>query len=112
MKPLLYEKYNETSSTLARHYLALLFLNKRPKGWANEIEKYIIDKDKNSFYLYDLFALMRMEYRYSFASEGDIKQMKKLMKMIIAKHELGMKKPNSKVIKKVSDDFLPSRDVE
>lgn len=109
MAPLLYDFFENTNNSLTRHYLALLIANKRPRGWNQVLEKYIKDEGKNSFYLYDFFQYMRIEYKYSFASEGNVKIMKKLLKMIMAKHDLGIKEPSSKVINKVSDDILPER---
>lgn len=109
MAPLLYDIFTNTDNSLMRHYLSLLILNKRPRGWNQILEQYIKDEGKNSFYLYDLFEFMRVEYKYSFASEGDVRVMKRLLKMIIAKHELGIREPGSKIINKVPDANLPKR---
>ena len=78
-----------------------------------KIGKYInIIVDKLKVKIYDIYHNLRAEYQYSFASEGDIKNMKKLIKMTAAKHEKGMKKPSQKMINKVSDAILPEREVD
>ena len=112
MTTLIYDKINNKDNDLIKHMLNLFVLNKRPKDWAKCLEKYIEEENKNSFYLYDIYHNLRAEYQYSFATEGDVRSMKKLIKMTATKHDKGMKKPSQKMINKVSDSILPEREVD
>jgi len=112
MTTLIYDNVNKNENDLIKHMLNLFILNKRPKDWAKYLEKYIEEENKNSFYLYDIYHNLRAEYQYSFATEGDVRIMKKLIKMTAAKHDKGMKKPSQKMIDKVSDSILPEREVD
>jgi len=114
MTSLLLNHLNNESSEIKKHLLNLLIINKRPKKWDSYIENYISKENKNSFYLYDLYLNLRAEYKYSFASETNLKIMEKLIKIIATKHHLGMKKPSKTVIDKFDkdhkyDDIIPNR---
>jgi len=113
MGPLLFKHINDEENSLIRHVLNLLVVNKRPKGWEDHIEKYIVSENKNSFYLLDIYSTLRAEYQYSFARPGELNSLSKLIKMSVAKHKLGIKKPGRKVLKdeKLSA-VLPVRDTD
>lgn len=111
MGSLLYKHKDNKDNELIKHILNLLIIKKRPKGWGEQIEKDIISEHKNSFYLLDMYHILRTEYQYSFASNDTLKILKKLIKMVAAKHELGIKKPGSKLLNKDTFDYaLPERD--
>lgn len=112
MAPLLFKHIKGEKNPIIKHGLNLLIINKRPKGWEEHIEQYIISEYKNSFYLGDVLQTLNAEYQYSFASPSTLKSIARLIKMTLAKHELGIKKPNSEIIKKVPDKYLPTRDHE
>ena len=112
MGSLIYNHLASEKNNLLKHVLNILIAHKKPKDWHKSIEEYIEKESKNSFYLLDIFLILQAEYKYSFASDGDLRLLEKLIKMILAKHELGIKKPNQKVIKKVPDSVLPTRDHE
>lgn len=110
MKTLLYKHIESEKNNLRKHELNLLILNKRPMGWEKHIEKYIISEKKNSFYLFDVYTTLRSEYQYSFASKESLAMLERLLKIIVAKHDYGVKTFGPKAIKKISDDVLPDRD--
>lgn len=113
MSKLLYNHMKHEEHNLIKHELNLLIINKRPNGWDKHIENYIISQNKNSFYLNDVYGLLKAEYKYSFASEGNLRIIKKLIKMSVIKHELGMKKPTPSAIKsfeKKCKITIPTRD--
>lgn len=112
MGSLLYKHLQDNPNSFIRHTLNLLIANKRPKNWEKHIEGYIEHENKNSFYLLDMFNQLRAEYRFSFASDNELKSIERLLKMTVAKHQLGIKKPNATIIKKVSDNVLPVRETE
>ena len=101
MKKLLFNRIDKTENRLTKHILNLLLVKKRPKNWGQKIEEYIISENKNSFYLFDIYNLLRTEEKYSFATDGDLKTIKKLIHMTVVKHKHGIKaKPSKKVLNK------------
>jgi hypothetical protein len=112
MGALLIKKFISEENELRKHLLALLIVKKRPRLWKKYIENYIVEINKNSFYLLDVHRILCSQYRYSYASSSTLSDMKYLIKMTMAKHEYGTKKPGIKVIKKIEDDNLPQRYVE
>ncbi|MDP2851169.1 MAG: serine protease [Sulfuricurvum sp.] len=112
MGSLLYKHIEKKPNSFMQHTLNLLIANKRPKNWDKHIESYIENENKNSFYLLDIYNQLRAEYKFSFASDSELKSIERLMKMTVAKHQLGMKKPSMTIIKKVSDDILPTRHID
>lgn len=109
MGPLLYDYFKNETNPLRRHELALFLVFERPNGWKEQIGEYISTVHKNSFYLFDIFNALRSQYKYSFATSKEISEMKYLIKMGVAKHQLGIKKPGIDAIKKVPDNILPTR---
>lgn len=112
MKTLLYKHIDNEKNKLRRHELNLLIITKRPIGWDKYIESYIKYENKNSFYLYDIYTTLMAEYQFSFATRESLSQLKKLIKMTVAKHDYGVKKISLKAINRISDDILPERDVK
>lgn len=114
MGPLLYDQLASKNITeLCRHELILLLVLQRPRGWSKQIAKYIADNTKNSFYLYDIYGLLRNEYQYGFVSTNDLKEMENLIKAASIKHLTGEKNPGQKSIQgaKFSTSPVPDREV-
>ncbi len=109
MAPLLFDHLATIKDELALHRFMLLLISERPNGWRAYIEKYIEKSPKNSFYLFDVYSTLRSEYRYSFSTNAELKEIEYVLKMSAVKHKTGSKKPSRKLIGKVSDDALPDR---
>jgi hypothetical protein len=112
MGPLLIDQFKKDDSEMRRHNLILLLIQQRPRDWNLIVHKYIADSEKNSFYLYDVYHSLRAQYRFSYASPQSLKDIKRLIKMAIAKHETGNKNPGIELINKVSEGVIPDRVVE
>jgi len=112
MGPLLIQQFLTENNELKKHLLALLLIKQRPRQWRKYVENYVADIKKNSFYLMDAHRNLCSQYIYSYVSSSTLSDIKYLIKMIIAKHEYGTKKPGVKLIKKIKDDGLPTRLVE
>ena len=115
MGTLLFNYLEKESNKFIKHALLLLLINKRPKGWDKYVEQYIHTENKNSFYLADIYHTLIDEYKYSFETEGTLRVIDKLIKMIVLKHQLGIKKPTSSSIKsfeKKNKFNIPKREVE
>lgn len=108
--PLLYDSFNKEKKELLKHHQALLIIFKRPKGWKQEIENYITSINKNSYYLFDIVNALRTKYRYDFASNEELANLRYLIKLGLAKHEFGGKKPTLNQIVKISDNSIPKRE--
>lgn len=108
--PLLYDSFNKEKNELIKHHQALLIVFKRPKDWKSQIENYITTLDKNSFYLWDIVNNLRAKYRYDFASKEELSEMKYLIKLGLAKHHFGGKKPSINQIVQIADSNIPKRE--
>ncbi|WP_207494390.1 hypothetical protein [Aridibaculum aurantiacum] len=110
--PLLFENFSNEKNDLLKHQQALMLIFKRPNGWKQKIEEYIISINKNSFYLFSIVNSLRTKYRFDFAGEQELKDIKYLVKLGLAKHEFGGKKPSTSQILKISDSSLPKREID
>ena len=114
MGSLLFKHTQNEKNELLKHVLNLLIISKRPKGWDTYIADYISKTSKNSFYLLDVYLTLRAEYKYSFASNYELKSMENLIKSTATKHFLGAKNPSKKLLKKIEENdgfknVLPDR---
>jgi hypothetical protein len=112
MGPLLIEQYVSEVDDIKKHELVLLLIRQRPHGWKVQVQKYIEAVAKNSFYLYDATTALRNQYKYSYATPHELKDIEYLIKMSAVKHTFGTKKPGSKAIKKMSNSVLPERAID
>ncbi len=112
MGPLLIDYLDSDDSDLRKHELILLLINQRPRGWKAQVHKYISSMHKNSFYLLDVYKSLRSQYQYSFTSYRSLQDIEYLIKMVAAKHKTGSKSPGIKLINKIDDAVLPTREVE
>lgn len=110
--PLLHSQLLEETNDILKHQIALLIIFERPSKWKDMILSYISAVPKNSFYLYDIFSALRIQYKYSFSSSKELKDMAFLIKAGIAKHELGTKSPGISTVSKIPNSVLPDREVD
>ena len=108
--PLFYDCLNNEEDELIKHQQALLIIFKRPNGWKQQIENYIVSIKKNSYYLFDTVNTLRSRYRYDFASDSELKSIEYLIKLGLAKHHFGGKKPGLSQIVKIANSNLPKRE--
>jgi hypothetical protein len=112
MGPLLINQFLNEENILRKHILLLILINNRPNDWKIQVESYVASIDKNSFYLLDIYRALRIQYRYSYASTSDLRNLEYLIKLSAAKHtKLGHKMPSKKHINKiVPESVIPPRD--
>lgn len=110
--PLLFDRLGTEDDPLRKHELALLIIFTRPKEWRTHMEEYIAGVPKNSFYLADMVMALQVRYRYDFLGAGEAKDLEYLIKMGLAKHEFGDKRPGLDKILKISNKALPKRESE
>jgi predicted MPP superfamily phosphohydrolase len=112
MGPLLFAQIDNEKNEIKKHELLLMVISERPAGWKVCVENYVTQISKNSFYLLDIVNILRIQYRYSFASPQELNEIKHLIKMGIAKHEFGVKKPGLDKIVQISNKAIPKRLVD
>lgn len=113
MGPLLIDQLSsEQIGVVEKHILLLLLLEKRPRDWEKHIQRYIAACEKNSFYLMDIYVVMRAQYRYGFASSNTLRELERLLRVVATKHKTGEKIPGEKSIKKMKfpSNFIPLRE--
>jgi len=109
MGPLLFEKIDRESDEINKHILILLLIHQRPRNWNVKLREYIVSVPKDSFYLHDVYSSIKVQYEYAFVTPKVLRDMEYLIKMCVAKHELGTRNPGIDSIKKVPDKVLPRR---
>ncbi len=106
--PLFYEAIDSETNKLIKHELILLLIFARPKQWQIYVKQYIGGASKKSAYLLDVLNLLINRYKYDFASNKELGDMKELLKMCYAKHGLKGKYLTDDV-KQISDRIIPER---
>lgn len=115
MGPLLYKQLsNPNMSAISHHELILLLIRHRPRDWGKYIHKYMVEVQKNSFYLLDVFMALKYEYRFGYANSGTLHEIEGLIKMAAVKHVTGEKDPAIKTIRntRFDENPVPPREVE
>jgi len=112
MGTLLFDQLNNEEDEVRKHELIRLIIMEMPNNWQDQVHNYISTIPKNSFYLFDVYKSLRIQYSYGFVSNKTLLKLSHSIKMCIAKHELGIKSPGIKAINKIPDSMLPSRKIE
>lgn len=112
MGPLLYDSLQKENNSIRKHQMVLFLIFERPNGWKKQIENYISEIHKNSFYLFDIFNVLRSQYMYSFATIHELNEIAYLIKSCLAKHQKGIKSPGVTAIRKIPDSIIPKRNHE
>ena len=114
MGPLLIDQLMHSEiGEISRHELILLLIRQRPRDWEKQVQKYVANNPKNSFYLLDVYRTLRAQYRFSYASAQTLQEIEHLIKVVAAKHVTGDKVPGIKTINKLKfkDQIIPEREV-
>ncbi len=101
MGTLLYDCIQNETNEINKHELILLIIYERPVGWKKQLEEYIISLPTNSFFLYNIIHILRIEWYLSFAPKHTLKEIEYLIKLGIAKHSFNVKKPGIDKITKI-----------
>ncbi|WP_223033504.1 STAND family AAA ATPase [Hanstruepera marina] len=101
MGPLLIKKAENESNSLIKHELMLLIIAERPKNWNKVIDNYIINLDKNSFFLSDVLITLNYNIDFIATELGDKRILTLLAKKCRAKHLFQKKNPDLGLINKM-----------
>ena len=97
-------KYNYShDGSLGELLVLLVMVRQRPPNWEKEVERFIKQEQKNSFYLSKIFSALRCELEYGFSTERHRLELRRLAAMSLAKHDIGAKNPNKKLIEKAAN---------
>ena len=77
-----------------------------------QVQNYIASIAHNSFYLMDVYRILKIQYSYSYSTEQTLKDIEYLIKLSAAKHKSGRNLPGEKLIKRISDDNIPPRETD
>lgn len=102
MGPLLIDKAESEKNSLLKHELMLLIVAERPTGWNKVVDNYIVNLDKNSFFLSDVLITLNFNKEYKATEIGDKRVIELLSKKCRAKHLYQKKNPDLGLIKKMS----------
>ncbi|TXD52959.1 MULTISPECIES: DUF4062 domain-containing protein [unclassified Polaribacter] len=92
--PLLIDKAVNESNSLIKHELMTLITAERPKNWRIVIDSYIVNLDKNSYFLSDLLIVLNFNIDFKATEIEDIKTLKMLAQKCRAKHLLKINNPD------------------
>jgi hypothetical protein len=115
MGPLLIDQLeNRGIGDIGRHEMVLLLIDKRPRDWEKQVNRYIAKCEKNSFYLYDVYCRLRTQYRYGYASAQTLLEIEHLIKVVATKHVTGERLPGEKTINKTNlkPEIIPTREAD
>lgn len=102
MGPLLIEKSQSINNSLLKHELMLLLIAERPKGWNKVIDEYIVDLDKNSFFLNDVLVTLNYNIEYKATDYDEKRILNHLSSKCRAKHIYKSNNPDLGLIKQLN----------
>lgn len=108
--PLVYKRFRTERNAILKHEIALFIITSRPKNWHQDIDKYITELSKDSFFLFDTVNALRAQYRYAFVDERQLRVIALLIKKGVAKHHLNLNNPGAAQIRQISNNTLPKRE--
>ena len=101
MGPLLINKAENEKNSLIKHELMLLIIAERPKLWHKTVDQYIVNLDKNSFYLSDVLQVLNYNIDFEATEISDKRNLTLLGKKCRAKHLYQKDNPDLGLIKKI-----------
>lgn len=104
MGPLICGKAANENNSLLKHELMLLIANERPKNWNTTIDKYIVELDKNSFFLSDIAMTLKTQFNYHVTEVNERRILGTLMHKCRAKHYFKNNNPDLKLINRARKD--------
>ena len=102
MGPLLIKNAKTINNSLLKHELMLLLIAERPKGWNKVIDDYIIELDKNSFYLNDVLTTINYNINYKATDYDEKRILNLLSSKCRAKHIFKNDNPDIGLIKQLN----------
>ncbi|MEP0369200.1 MAG: DUF4062 domain-containing protein [Cyclobacteriaceae bacterium] len=101
MGPLLVKKAENEKNSLIKHELMLLIIAERPKTWYKIVDQYIVNLDKNSFYLSGVLHVLNYNINFKATEITDKRNLTLLAKKCRAKHLYQKDNPDLGLINKI-----------
>lgn len=101
ISPLIIDKAKNEHNSLIKHELMLLIIAERPKKWREIVDSYIVDLDKNSFFLSDTLSVINFNIDFKATEIEDVNALKMLAKKCRAKHILKNNNPDIGLINRL-----------
>lgn len=101
MGPLLINRANHETNSLLKHELMLLIMTDRPKGWNKVIDNYIVNLDKNSFFLSSTLDTLNFNRDYKTTEIEDKRIIDLLAQKCRAKHIFNKNNPDLGLINRL-----------
>lgn len=101
MGPLLINKAENETNSLVKHELMLLIIAERPREWHKTIDNYIVNLDKNSFFLSDVFGVLDFNMDYKTTEASDRRILELLASKCRAKHIFKKNNPDLGLINRL-----------
>lgn len=102
MGPLVDECLNNNDSEIQKHFLSLFLIRERPLGWYKELFTFMNLLHRNSFLLGDLYSSIDDEIEKGFVSDDDLLELKKLVYVVVAKHDNAPKQKLTEIPKNMT----------
>ena len=106
------EKMMTYPNSMARHLLALIISMECAPNFKSRILKYIGDIGKKSYYLADLYSVLRGNYQYEYLTLPEQNNTAYLIKACYSKHISGGTIPGVDAVNKITNGILPSNNEE
>ena len=90
-------------SELSEVLVLLVMIRQKAPGWMKETKRFILSEHKNSFYLSRIFVALLTEFRIGFFGERTRQELRNLAAMALARHEVGVKRPNRRLVQRVAE---------
>ena len=88
---------------LSEVLVLLVMIRQKAPGWVRETKRFILKEHKNSFYLSRIFTALRTESRIWFFGERTRQELRHLAAMTLARHDVGVKRPNARLIQRAAE---------
>jgi len=107
---LLYDKITDSSGPVIKHILIGIVINEQPEGWADIVQKYLTDVDRNSYYFGNTIDMLLSKWQFdSTMSVKNTVQTKNLILASYAKLYSNSNNFSLANVKRIKTSVLPER---
>lgn len=113
LSQLIYSKITATTGPVIKHILVAMVINEQPNGWAEVVQKYLADVDRNSYYFGNAIEMLLSKWQFdSTMSEKNTLQTRNLILASYAKLYSNSNSFSLANIRKFKRSILPEREVK
>ena len=113
LSQLIYNKISDSNGPVIKHILVAMIINEQPDGWADVVQKYLTDVDRNSYYFGNAIEMLLSKWQFdSTMSEKNTLQTRNLILASYAKLYSNSNHFSLANIRKIKRTILPEREVK